>query len=136
MRAYQVNAGHPQLAKLDALTFPTDWRFSFDGNLCWLAEADDGQVAGFATLELFPGFAYLSRAGVLGKYRRQGIHKRLTEVRIKRARAEGKPRVVTYTADHNIASANGLIARGFRLYKPPAYWGAPGDGYLYFERLT
>lgn len=76
------------------------------------------------------GVICLERAGVLPEYAGQGVYQRLL-----RAAHRGLPRarLVTYTANRNIASARGLLAAGWKLYEPTVRWGWP-DG-LYFTKV-
>lgn len=98
---------------------------------CWIAY-DGTEQAGFV---LFRDLGYdvvcLERAGVLPGYGGQGLYQRLL-----RAAERGLPRgkrLVTYTANRNLASANGLIGAGWKLYEPTVRWGW-ADG-LYFTKV-
>jgi len=96
----------------------------------WVAyTADDTrEAAGFCGLT--PTYAhpfevgYLKRAGVLPWHRGAGLQRRFVRVREARARRNGWSSIVTDTTD-NPASANNLIACGFRIYEPPVPWGYP-----------
>jgi GNAT superfamily N-acetyltransferase len=66
---------------------------------------------------------YLCRAGVLSSHRGQGVQKRLIRARIRQARALGWEWLITDTYQ-NPASANSLIATGFKMYEPSQPWGA------------
>jgi GNAT superfamily N-acetyltransferase len=66
---------------------------------------------------------YLCRAGVLPSHRGQGVQKRLIRARIRQARALGWEWLITDTYQ-NPASANSLIATGFKMYEPSQPWGA------------
>jgi GNAT superfamily N-acetyltransferase len=66
---------------------------------------------------------YLCRAGVLFSHRGQGVQKRLIRARIRQARALGWEWLITDTYQ-NPASANSLIATGFKMYEPSQPWGA------------
>jgi GNAT superfamily N-acetyltransferase len=66
---------------------------------------------------------YLCRAGVLSSHRGQGVQKRLIRARIRQARALGWEWLITDTHE-NPASANSLIATGFKMYDPLQPWGA------------
>lgn len=76
------------------------------------------------------GTVCLERAGVLPRAAGQGLYQRLL-----RAAHRGLPRgrLVTYTANRNLASANGLLGAGWKLYEPAVRWGWP-DG-LYFTKV-
>jgi GNAT superfamily N-acetyltransferase len=66
---------------------------------------------------------YLCRAGVLSSHRGQGVQKRLIRARIRQARALKWEWLITDTYQ-NPASANSLIATGFKMYEPSQPWGA------------
>lgn len=76
---------------------------------------------------------YLCRSGVLKAYRGNGLQKRLIRVRERKARKLGWTHTVTDTYN-NPASANNLIACGFRNYIPRSPWGAEGVVY-WIKRL-
>lgn len=86
------------------------------------------ELAGFAALDTETG--YLSRAGVLPAFRGRGGQLKLIKVREKAALALGLP-LLTSDTYNNPASANNLIACGFRMYTPPSavdgvcYWRKP-----------
>lgn len=88
----------------DALNFPC----AFAGLICSVRWANVG---------------YLCRAGVLSSHRGQGVQKRLIRARIRQARALGWEWLITDTHE-NPASANSLIATGFKMYDPSQPWGA------------
>lgn len=105
------------------------------GNVIWLATDATGEAVGFASMRPtvgHPTMAFLSRAGVLSGHRRQGLHRRLIDVRLRASKWEstGFEQVWTYTAAWNLGSANNLIRAGFRLFSP--YWAI--DGQLYFTK--
>lgn len=66
---------------------------------------------------------YLCRSGVLPSHRGQGLQKRLIRARVRQARALGWKWLITDTHE-NPASANSLIACGFKLFEPTKPWGA------------
>lgn len=99
----------------------------------WLAFADDVAVgfAGLRDANTDPEASFLCLAGVMPEHRGRGLQKRLIAARLRRAKALGKRRAITYTAVSNVASANALIARGFRLYRPALTWG---DEFCYWKK--
>jgi GNAT superfamily N-acetyltransferase len=127
-----VRAAKPEeiddLEELDKATLPecppsleTDWWGAWCG----------GELVGYAGGQLTAdGTAYyLSRSGVLPAFRGRGIQKRLIRVRLKYAATLGLEWAVTYTATYNPASANALIACGFRAFLPAYQWAGPGWNY-------
>jgi ribosomal protein S18 acetylase RimI-like enzyme len=98
-----------------------------DDDFLWVAYDGSKQV-GFVLFRDHGGLVFLERAGVLPAYGGRGLYQRLL-----RAAERGLPkgaRLVTYTARDNLASANGLIAAGWRLYEPQARWGWADGLYL------
>lgn len=127
---------HDLIVDLDVKCFPEDYRVKPEGAYWWIDEEGGAPVA-FAALkvcgaEYNRGLGYLSRAGVLPKYRGQGRQRRLIHARLAAARRLGLSEVVTYVVSSNLASANSLIGAGFRLYGPAERWG--GKEALYFRR--
>jgi GNAT superfamily N-acetyltransferase len=99
----------------------------------WFVAAVDGRSAAYAGVKLAridPTIGYLSRAGVLPRFRGRGLQRRLIDQRVEWARRRGASRCVTYTHPENIQSVNNLIACGFRLYLPDDRW--VGAEYLYW----
>lgn len=121
---------------LDAKCFPEDYRVKPEGAYWWIDE-EKGVPVAFAGMKVCAadynrGLGYLSRAGVLAKYRGQGRQRRLIHARVAQAGRLGLAEVVTYVMAANLASANSLIGAGFRLYHPAERWG--GKEALYFRR--
>ena len=93
-----------------------------DNNGAWWIAYVDGEEAGYCAIEKTPaGNGYMNRAGVLAKFRGQGLQKRMIRRRVAYARSQGWAVVVTDT-HMNPASGNSLIACGFRLYSPESPW--------------
>jgi GNAT superfamily N-acetyltransferase len=96
----------------------------------WVAYDGDHAVA-FAALHpssQWSDAGYLSRAGVLPAYRGQGLQRRLLRVRERAARRHGWNWLVTDTK-LNPASANNLIACGYRQFEPSKPWADPEATY-------
>lgn len=124
------------IVDLDAKCFPEDYRVKPEGAYWWIDE-EKGVPVAFAGMKVCAadynrGLGYLSRAGVLAKYRGQGRQRRLIHARVAQAGRLGLAEVVTYVMAANLASANSLIGAGFRLYHPAERWG--GKEALYFRR--
>jgi len=119
------------LARLQKQCLPHDDPSITTSGYWWLVHSEDNVPVAFAGL--VPSLrwldcGYLCRAGVLPAHRGQGIQKKLIRVRVRQARALGWNWLVTDTHD-NPASANSLIARGFKLFDPTKPWGATGTLY-------
>lgn len=91
-----------------------DWWVAFEGKTA-------AAFAGIQQAASDPAAGYLCRAGVLPEWRGAGLQKRLIQKRVAFARARGWTEVITDT-NLNPASANSLIACGFRMYSPSAPW--------------
>jgi len=96
----------------------------------WIAYCD-GRLAGFAAMmqsSKTPEAVYLARAGTLEAFRGRGLQKKLIRKRLKFAKDLGMTQAITDTTD-NVASANALIATGFRMFEPDDPWGLPNTLY-------
>lgn len=110
------------LTNLQEICFesPSDRRQLGD-SYWWLAYRNKKPV-GFAGLKPDKyGNGFLCLAGVVPEARGHGIHRRMITARVKFGRQLGLKRLYTYTK-LNPASANSLIAAGFRAYLPPSMW--------------
>jgi GNAT superfamily N-acetyltransferase len=99
---------------------PVDTNFG-----CWWIASKAGRDIGFAGLTRTVSWTdcgYLCRAGVVPDARGQGLQKELIRVRIRQAKTFGWKWLVTDTTD-NPASANSLIACGFKIFEPTKPWG-------------
>lgn len=96
--------------------YPTDYVWGL-----WLGEKLVGYTC-FIESWQEKNCGYLSRSGILPKFRGTGLHKRLIRVRLSAARKVGCTVVVTDTRQ-NPASVNNLIACGFQMYQPKKPWG-------------
>ena len=103
---------------------PLDTVLSPKNGWWWMAYCD-GRLAGFAAMlqsSKTPQAAYLARAGTLEAFRGRGLQKKLIRERLKFAKDLGLTQAITDTTD-NVASANALIATGFRMFEPDDPWG-------------
>ncbi len=123
------------IERLDTKLFGGEYEGYYDDRIWWLAYVD-GKISGFAGLKLFQEGSlhggYLCRAGVLKKYRGQGIQRALIDCRDREAKRLGLGMNITYTARDNYASANNLIRCGYTLYDAELKYGLK-DG-LYFRK--
>lgn len=132
-RICRVPPDDPRLRALHALTLPSDPFPEWYAGAWWIAVAD-GQPVAFAGVQRTRRWAdagYLVRAGVAPAARGQRLQRRLVRAREAYARQQGWRWLVTGTFN-NPASANSLIACGFRIYEPAAPWLA--DGALYWRK--
>lgn len=109
---------------------PLDTVLSPKNGWWWMAYCD-GRLAGFAAMlqsSKTTQAAYLARAGTLEAFRGRGLQKKLIRERLKFAKDLGLTQAITDTTD-NVASANALIATGFRMFEPDDPWGSPNTLY-------
>lgn len=126
------------IARLDRILFEGDEPTQLTERWWWIIRDAKGQAVGFAGLrgckaEANKGLAMLTRAGVIGKHRRKGLHKALIAARVRHAKREGFREVIAYVRGRNLASANALIASGFKLYEPAVRYA--GEETMYFRRV-
>lgn len=113
------------IACLQALALPDDAPCDVRIGAWWLMHSERGDPIAFAGLRMSSRWSdcmYLCRAGVDPDWRGRGIQKRLIAVRERHAKSLGMAWLITDTT-RNPASANSLMARGFRMYEPAAPWG-------------
>jgi GNAT superfamily N-acetyltransferase len=72
---------------------------------------------------------YLCRAGVIPNARGKGLQRRLIRARLEFADRFALHHVMTDTVYGNCASANNLIAEGFRAFNPVTPWGQDDSSY-------
>jgi GNAT superfamily N-acetyltransferase len=109
---------------MQEIILPEDEPLDARTGLWWLA-VDRGEPVGFAGMRgslRWSDCMYLCRSGVMPEARGRGLQKRLIRVREARARTLNMNWLITDTTQ-NPASANSLIACGFRMYEPQAPWG-------------
>lgn len=125
-----VDTRQPEMVQL--LTFlqkaclPLDSIYKITAKGYWyVVYTQDGEAAGFAGVvpsSRWSDTMYLCRAGITRSHRGQGLQKRLIQARIRKAKALGMNWVITDT-NENPASANNLIATGFKMFEPSEPWG-------------
>ncbi len=120
----RLEARAETIRRLHGACFPDDRPYRpFDGH--WWIVWSGGEAVGFAGIRpsrQWSDTVYLCRAGVLPEHRGKGLQKRLIRVRLKLAREIGFQWAITDTR-RNPASANSLIACGFRMFHPSSPWG-------------
>ncbi len=114
-----------ELDGLQALCLPSDDPVApAPGQRCWVAREDGLAAVAFIIMRpAYPGCWYLVRAGTSPQHINRGLYKRLLRCAFAAARRAQITEVVTDTAAWNLASANGLIGAGFKLYSPRHKWG-------------
>ena len=112
------------LRYLQKLCLPGDELYSVEQGHWWIAYTEDGSPAGFAGMVRSKSWydcGYMCRAGVVPKFRGNGLQKRLVAAREAQAKRLNWNWLVTDTTD-NAASSNSLISCGFKLYDPTIPW--------------
>lgn len=100
-------------------------RTRFENGYWWIA-FDKKHAVGFGGMVPSyqqPKAGYLCASGVLPSHRGKGIQKLLIRKRIAFAKELGWTEVRSDTINGNAASANALIACGFRMFEPAKPWG-------------
>jgi len=129
LKAQRINIADPVMQEaiylLDRELFPNGLVGGRETAGAWWVVRDGQDVAAYAGMTpsaTTPNAGYLCRAGVLPRYRGAGLQKHLIRLRVAHARAKGWRTVISDTKPTNLASANSLIACGFRLFKPEKPW--------------
>ena len=122
-----------RLSELQSKCLPYDQPIDTNFGSWWIATDAGGDIgfAGLTRTVSWTDCGYLCRAGVVPNARGQGLQKKLINVRIRQAKAFGWKWLVTDTR-FNPASANSLIACGFKMFEPTKPWGCKDT--LYWRR--
>lgn len=128
VRLLRVNAEDPavwaMLVNLDSACFLQSAPPLTDNEGQWWVAKVGDDTAGYCAIRESASSkegAYLSRCGVLPRFRGKGLQKKMLRIRIAHARRTGFKYIVTDTCD-NPASGNSLIACGFRMITPSYKW--------------
>lgn len=119
------------LFALQQICLPYDQPYKTNTGWWWIAYGDANEPIGFGGIvpsSRWSDCGYLCRAGIVESARGKGIQKRLIRIRVRQALQNGWNWVITDTFE-NPASANSLIACGFKMFEPTNPWGAKGTLY-------
>jgi RimJ/RimL family protein N-acetyltransferase len=105
----------------------------FKQNRDWWVMLYCGEIIAYCGCIYSEGVCLFNRAWVRSDFRGKGIQKKMIKARIKSAKHNSNA-IVTYVTNDNPASANSLIACGFRIFTP-AYQYA-GKDKIYFRKIT
>lgn len=113
-----------RLHSLQEACLPGDWPRDFSRDVVWIGCDPAGNDVAFCAVRLLDdGQWYLSRAGVVPEARGHGLQRRMIRLRVRHARKLTPGcMLITDTTYDNLASANSLMACGFRLYEPGERW--------------
>jgi len=119
----RLDSVQTRLSVLQKICLPFDKPYDTTSGYWWIA-IKNGVDIGFAGLvhsSRWTDCCNLIRAGVVPDHRGQGLQKKFIRVRIRQAKALKMNWIVTSTYD-NPASANSLIACGFKMFDPSVPW--------------
>jgi GNAT superfamily N-acetyltransferase len=135
MKLRRINLRSPEaqntLSALQQICLPYDKPYPTNSGWWWVASDVGDEPIAFAGLVpsvRWTDTGYLCRAGVVPDARGKGLQKKLIRLRIRQAYSNEWKWVITDTYE-NPASANSLIACGFKMFDPSAPWGAKGTLY-------
>lgn len=105
-------------------------------HIFWIARDEQDSPVAFCSISLVDkDTIFLSRAGVIKKYRGKKLHKRMIRARENYARRNGYKWIITYTLQDNVNSFVHLIKNNYQIYEPS--WDWAGKDCIYFrKRLT
>lgn len=131
---FQKTTNLDLITRLDRKIF--DEQDEIDPAVLWWVVVADDKIAGYMGLKACSEggkpYGYLEKAGLLKPYRGHGLQKDMIAVRDREAKRLGLIMNITYTADWNLASANNLVACGYRMYEPEWKYGLKRA--LYFRK--
>lgn len=112
------------LREMDSICFPEDRcaLFGLRKVFCWFLYSENGEIAGYCSGYKLKQYFYLSRCGIMPKYRGKGMQKKLIQERIEKAKDLNLAGLVTYTNNENIASIKNLQSFGFEEWKDSPKW--------------
>jgi L-amino acid N-acyltransferase YncA len=135
LRQVDVSKVAVELSVLQKKCLPFDKPYDVTQGYWWMVYDSSNSACAFAGLVPSSRWArtgYLCRSGVLPSHRGRGTQKCLIRARVRHARKLGWEWLITDTY-HNPASANSLIACGFKMFDPTVPWGAKGTLYWRFR---
>lgn len=118
------------IKQLNDEIFPEDKLHIDEKTVAWIVTDEEGRYAAFCTArKLIHGILYMDRGGVLPKFRKQGLHRKLISIREKYAKKHGFRKVITYVMKDNYASLFTLIRCDYKMYTPEYKYA--GDNVIY-----
>jgi GNAT superfamily N-acetyltransferase len=118
------------IVKLNDKIFPNDSLKICSKTVCWFVYFD-GEIGGFCTGKLISKDTfYMTRAGILDKFRGKGVQKKMINVRVRYAKKIGCKNIITYVKMWNIRSFVNLIRCKFIPYIPEYKYADDESVYL------
>lgn len=116
--------GKNAITRMQKLCLPHDDPLDPNEGWWWIGYDKDFPVAfcGMKESKRFSNGVYMSRSGVTYYYRGHGLQKKMIRIRERFAKNSGYEWAFSDTTD-NPASANSLIACGYKLYDPSIAYG-------------
>jgi len=126
--------GKNAIVRLQKICLPHDDPLDPDDGWWWIGYDGEFPVAfcGMKESKRFSNGVYMSRSGVTYYYRGHGLQKKMLRIRERFAKNNGYEWAFSDTTD-NPASANSLIACGYKLYDPSIAYGL--DTTIYWRKL-
>lgn len=122
------------MRELHEKTLPGDEFYLHSGNHYWSIINSNGNYCGFCmATDIGHNMVFLSRAGVLKRYRGKGLHKRMIRIREAFAKRNGFKILITYTTKDNYSSFSHLIKEGYKIYEPEYAYAGPNVFYFIKE---
>jgi GNAT superfamily N-acetyltransferase len=128
-RVVPVDTRQPEVVQLlvwlQKACLPADKVYPITQGYWHVVYSQDGEAVGFGGIvpsTRWSDTMYLCRSGITRAHQGQGLQKRLIRQRIKVAKRLGMNWVISDT-HQNPASANSLIAVGFKMFEPSQPWG-------------
>lgn len=133
MYRIQQSTDFAAIQKLDKRIFPTDDPLEQNPNGTYWLLHHSGRKVGFCALHPLkyePNICFMARSGILAAHHGRGLQRRMINVRLRHAQAEGFSHALTYAWIHNPPSISNLLKTGFRIYEPANAYA--GEDMLYF----
>lgn len=121
---------------MNSIIFPGEDLETGNNTYHWIArDKQSGKPVGFCSCSYIGhGILFLSRAGLLRKYRGRGLQKKFISLRESFAKKK-EPKItsiITYVKKDNYTSLASLIKRGYRIYTPE--WHYAGHEFFYVKK--
>lgn len=122
------------IKRMNEIIFPGEPLNVASNTYHWIARDNEtGKPIGFCSCsDIGHGTIFLSRAGVLRKYRGRGLQKKFIQIRERFCKYNEKTTIITYVSEDNYPSFVNLIKMNYKIYIPE--WQYAGQGFFYFKK--